>query len=234
MGDLLDNRRVESAQRLNALRSSLGGAEELARGKACVYVTGSFGRGEASPHSDLDLFIVGRCTNGKPELSRLDQICLKADLIAATRAQEFPPFSGDGEYLEHYTIEDLTSKLGLPEDDSENTLTARLLLLLESRPLVGQDIYSEALEQVIAKYWGDYEDHRDDFVPAFLANDILRLWRTFCLNYEAKTQRDPPEKKAKRRLKNYKLKHSRLLTCFSALAYPLTVFHRDSTVSPAR
>jgi hypothetical protein len=69
-------------------------------------------------------------------------------------------------------------------------------------------------------------------MPAFLANDILRLWRTFCLNYEARTRRDPPEQNAKRRLKNYKLKHSRLLTCFSALAYLLAVYCREGTVSP--
>jgi predicted nucleotidyltransferase len=230
---LLDSRREESTKRLNALRSCLSAAAILAAEKACVYVTGSFGRGEASPHSDLDLFIVGRGTKKEPAFSRLDQICLKADLIAATRDQGFPPFSGDGQYLEHYTIEELTSRLGLPHDDSKNTLTARLLLLLESRPLIGHEIYDEAIDLVVAKYWRDYEDHRDDFMPAFLANDILRLWRTFCLNYEARTLQDPPEKKAKRRLKNYKLKHSRLLTCFSALAYLLAVFCRDGTVSPA-
>jgi hypothetical protein len=54
-------------------------------------------------------------------------------------------------------------------------------------------------------------------VPAFLANDILRIWRTFCVNYEARTETEPAEKKAKRKLKNYKLEHSRLLTCYSAL-----------------
>jgi hypothetical protein len=70
-------------------------------------------------------------------------------------------------------------------------------------------------------------------MPAFLANDILRIWRTFCVNYEARTQTDPPAKKAKRKLKNYKLKHSRMLTCFSALAHLLAVFEKQGTVSPA-
>ena len=40
---------------------------------------------------------------------------------------------------------------------------------------------------------------KDEFMPAFLANDILRLWRTFCVNYEARTQTEPAEKKAKRK-----------------------------------
>ena len=38
--------------------------------------------------------------------------------------------------------------------------------------------------------------------------------------------------KPKRKLKNYKLKHSRLLTCFSAIAYILTVFIHNKTVTP--
>ena len=65
-----------------------------------------------------------------------------------------------------------------------------------------------------------------------MSNDILRLWRTFCVNYEANTRTDPPEKKAKRKLKNYKLKHSRLLTCYSALAYLLGVYTTRNTVTP--
>ena len=59
------------------------------------------------------------------------------------------------------------------------------------------------------------------------------MWRTFCVNYEARTQSAPPDKKAKRKLKNYKLKHSRLLTCYSALLYLLVVFRKNQTVTPS-
>lgn len=69
-------------------------------------------------------------------------------------------------------------------------------------------------------------------MPAFLANDILRLWRTFCVNYEAGSKREPDEKKAKGKLQNYKLKHSRLLTCYSGLLYLLAVYGQKKTVSP--
>ena len=58
------------------------------------------------------------------------------------------------------------------------------------------------------------------------------MWRTFCVNYEARSQSAPPAKKAKRKIKNYKLKHSRLLTCYSALLYLLVLFLRKKTVSP--
>jgi hypothetical protein len=85
---------------------------------------------------------------------------------------------------------------------------------------------------VIAAYWKDYPARKDEFLPAFLANDILRMWRTFCVNYEARNQSIPAAKKAKRKLKNYKLKHSRLLTCYSALLFLLAVFVEKQTVRP--
>jgi hypothetical protein len=92
-------------------------------------------------------------------------------------------------------------------------------------------VYEHVIAAAIHAYWRDYEDHKDNFVPGFLANDILRLWRTFCVNYEARTSTEPPPQKAKRKLKNYKLKHSRLLTCYSSLIYLLAVFSAKKTVS---
>lgn len=236
----LESRRSFTTQRLNDLRSRLVEAEARAKDKACVYATGSFGRGEASTHSDLDLFIVGKDDdvgsdverNARSALRRLDEICVKANLIHATRELDFPEFSGDGEYLGHYALSDLIKALGKRQDDVTNTFTARLLLLLESCPLVGEAVYGEVVEEVISVYWRDYEDHRNDFVPAFLTNDILRLWRTFCVNYEAGTDREPPERKVKGKLKNFKLKHSRMLTCYSAILFLLSKHMLHSTVTP--
>ena len=239
MGELIDRRSL-STQRINELRDHLKDAAAIAGSKACVYAIGSLGRLETSSYSDLDLFIVGRA-NGRKEadgtegsqLNRLDEICIKADLIEATRKLKLPEFSGEGRYLAHYSIDGLIKTLGKPEDDVTNTFTARLLLLLESHPLIGQEVYDDILKEVIAPYWRDYEDHKNNFIPAFLANDILRLWRTFCVNYEAGTERIPDAKKAKGKLKNYKLKHSRMLTCYSALLFLLATFRRHQTVSPA-
>jgi len=193
MPSTLEIRRAESSGRLGKLQSELTEADRIAKDCACVYATGSFGRGEASPHSDLDLFIVGRGTKRIPALSPLNELCLKAKLIEATRNNGIPDFSAGGQYLTHYTVDELIGTLGKPEDDSNNTFTARLLLLLESRSLLGQDIYAEAIGQVIGSYWRDFARHENDFVPSFLANDILRLWRTFCVNYEARTRSEDEE-----------------------------------------
>lgn len=228
MADVLADRRAGSGNRLDAVRARVPQWLDLEGG--CVYVTGSFARGEASEFSDLDLFIVS--AHEAPRLSELDAICLKADLIRATKELGFPPFSGDGVYLQMHRVSELVESLGSSTDDASNTFTARMLLLLESRALLGEDVYRDAIERVITKYWRDFADHSEAFMPAFLANDILRLWRTFCVNYEARTQSEPEEKKVKRKIKNYKLKHSRLLTCYSALAYLLHVYVKDGTVHP--
>lgn len=236
----LKRRRSATKKRLKELRIQLVDAEARAGDKACVYATGSFGRGEASTHSDLDLFIVGRDVQvGTPpekrarsQLRHLDEICVKAELISATKRLNIPEFSGDGQYLTHYSISELIDTLGKRDDDVTNTFTARLLLLLESCPLVGDAVYRDVVDEVISAYWRDYADHKDNFIPAFLTNDILRLWRTFCVNYEAGTDREPSDKKAKGKLKNYKLKHSRMLTCFSAILFLLNEYALHKTVTP--
>lgn len=213
----------------------LAAAEREFGSRACIYVTGSYGRGEASGSSDVDAFLVAgpQQADSSPSFGRLDSMCLLAALIRACRETGFPEFSNDGEYLAYYDVGKLCKNLGQPNDDSSNTLTARLLMLLEGAPILGKQVFEAGIEEVLRSYWRDYQDHSESFVPAFLINDILRLWRTFCVNYEARTADVPPEKKAKRALKNFKLKHSRLLTCFSALAMLTATHARKGTVSLA-
>ena len=143
----LEVRQKFTNEKLSELRLALSEAERISESAACVYATGSFGRGEASQHSDLDLFIVGKVSETKSKdvkleqkrlLSRLDEICLKAELIKVARHMRFPEFSQDGRFIVHYTVAELVKSLGTPEDDAFNTFTARMLLLLESTPIVGQ------------------------------------------------------------------------------------------------
>lgn len=232
----ISNRRSFTLRKTGELLSHLDAAQRLITGKACVYATGSYGRLEASGSSDLDLFIVGDVSDGDQKasgnslLSHLDEICIKSDLIKATRSVDIKDFDGDGRYLVHYPVSKLTSTLGKSDDDSTNTFTSRLLLLLESKPLLGEDVYFNIVRKVLTAYWRDFDDHKDEFIPAYLTNDILRLWRTFCVNYEAKTERKPSQEKVKGKIKNFKLKHSRMLTCFSALIYLLAVYKQRNTV----
>ena len=112
MGDVLNNRRELSEARIEKLRQKLGLAKDLCADHACVYATGSYGRVEASRFSDLDLSILSQeIAKGTPEkpryeasLGNLKQISVKAELIRAIHDLGIEEFSGDGEYLTHYTV----------------------------------------------------------------------------------------------------------------------------------
>jgi len=69
-------------------------------------------------------------------------------------------------------------------------------------------------------------------MPAFFINGVLRLWRTFCVNYESSTKRQPEQARIKRKIKNFKLKHSRMLTLYSSVLYLLNRYRTNNTVSP--
>jgi predicted nucleotidyltransferase len=241
MGKIIEGRRQFSDERFERLQGALVQTPEICADKACVYATGSFGRREASPHSDLDLFIVSLSSEkdgvDRSSLSKLNEILLKAELIRAARELHFPEFSQDGRFLEKHTARKLIRSTGNQYDDAENTFTARLLLLLESRPLAGKDVHARIIDDVTERYWREFPDHSDSFMPAYLANDILRYWRTLCLNYEASTSEQLPNnqtplERAKRKIKNYKLKHSRMLTCYSAVLYLLFIYGKQGTVTP--
>lgn len=214
----LAHRRAESDARLRRVQDRLRPIEPLLGNFATVYVTGSYGRGEASAHSDLDVFILTDVDDtGTPKLRDLETIRLQAALIEAVAAEKLPEFSGDGKFLERHSIKAMIDNLGRPADDYENLFTARMLLLLESRPLLGGEFYDRAIERVIDEYWRDYQQNATRFLPIYLTNDLIRYWKVLCLNYEANTR--GAENPNKRRLTNYKLKYSRLLTCYSALLY---------------
>jgi hypothetical protein len=86
-------------------------------------------------------------------------------LIQVTRGLHIQEFSGDGQWLVHYSVDELIQSLGTQDDDAQNTFTARLLLLLESQALLEEVVYNDILGDVIAAYWRDYEDHKENFVP---------------------------------------------------------------------
>ncbi|WP_348524690.1 nucleotidyltransferase domain-containing protein [Paracoccus marinaquae] len=231
----LSTARDFSSKKLESVKKSLSSAEKLFGQRVCVYATGSYGRLEAGPSSDLDLFIVSDMIEKKSEngpkierrLSGIDEIKLQYHLISCVEENELPAFDGDGKYLSCHTFEEYVKYLGGPDDDAKNSLTGRLLLLLESKPLLGVAEYDRLIGHVIEKYFLDHSANPKKFVPAFLFNDILRMWRTFCVNYEYKRKSGSAETK----IKNLKLKYSRMLTCYSALLFLLDAYSRNETVN---
>jgi len=239
--DLLTERRRTSDARLaafvEALEKEIPEHErgELIGDHTCIYAVGSGGRGELAPHSDLDIFLV---KHGEPR--RIDEIRLQSAVLRALRSQGFEDPSNDAHFLKLHGARTLIERLGEPRDDSENTFTVRMLLLLESRALVGASAHAELTGKALDAYWKNTAVHGSDYLPIILLNDIVRYWRILLLNYESKTadkQRrldaahgdsDSPERvraqlelDGDRQLRSYKLRFSRCLMCYSSISYLL-------------
>jgi len=220
-----ESRRDYSLSRLRSLDDALNAASLLDDHPLCIYVTGSYGRLEAWEGSDIDPFFLYDSADDSARFPWTSFVRLSARLIETAQELNFPPFSKDGQYLEVQYVSQMEQVLGSPRDDSLNAFTARMLLLLESQPLHDEDVYLRLLRRIIGFYYRDFDDHSTSFMPTFLINDILRFWRTLTLNYEHHrlrlnlfTGEELEEKKADSALKNYKLKVSRLATCFSMVA----------------
>jgi hypothetical protein len=210
-----------------------------------IYVTGSFGRLEARfPRgSDLDLFFLYGPSDRSPKArpSQLTWFELAGELIRIARELDFEEFSRDGAFLQVHNVWHIGRQLGSQHEDAENGFTARLLLLLESRYILDESLYETFMEETIGFYYGDYTSNRGTFRPTFLINDILRFWRTLCLNYEHKRNRKRSEHggdndasaawRADSALDNLKLRFSRLSTCYSMV---IALAAEPTPVTPAR
>ncbi len=241
---LFDERKalsVETARRLVAqLRAELGADYGSVIGEhSCVHAIGSCGRGEMGSASDLDAYVVR--VEGEVDAALGERI--GQAFIRANDACELPPVDGGGRFLEVVSAEHLCDRLGSQEDDGDSQLlTKRMLLLLESRPLVGEAAYARLLRQVVNTYWRNSELHPDDYLPLVLVNDIVRYWRIVLLNHESKLSKrqrqlreradlNDAERRAEllglRRYGSYKLRFARCITCFSALTYLLALTQEE-------
>lgn len=216
------NKRSEySLGRLNELKKNILKIPELRKfPKLTIYCAGSYARLEASKYSDIDLFFL--CSTPKDELfePKTSQIRLFSQIINIVKEMGFPKLSNDGEYLIIEHTDELIKELGSREDDYQNHFTARMLLLLESKCLYKEEIYNDAIKRVVDSYFRDYPGHMETFRPTFLINDIIRYWKTLCLNYEYKRNQPPTDEstETKQKVKDYKLKYSRMNTCFATIA----------------
>lgn len=214
-----------SSQKIDTFKEAIKNAITInSRKDFCMYTTGSYGRHEAGENSDLDLFFLFE--NEENKFSKIDKTLIDSEIILACRDMSLPEFSGDGEYLEMHNVKKIYSELGSRNDDYENFFTARMLLLLESKAIYNEELYYKIIKEIIHKYYGDFHAHEKNFAPIFLVNDVIRFWRTLCLNYEHNRNRKADEKdtleqikrkKSKAHIKNLKLKFSRKLTCYSLL-----------------
>ena len=194
---IIEDRRSFCKKRLDQFRRAVNECEwSKVNDNMCIYATGSYGRLEATEFSDLDIFLMNNDYN-QNNITNIESILVKSDLIKISRSLGFPDFSGDGEYLKFYSLKSMIEMMGSPDDDYKNYFTARMLLMLESKPIYNHVGYENVLTEIIESYFRDYYEHSGDFRPIFVLNDIVRYWKTLCLNYENK--RNTPSSRIMRR-----------------------------------
>ena len=147
-------------------------ASALARLDAAVVLFGSWGREELTSQSDDDWAVLG----DGADPSVLDR-CREV-LGGAEREPGQQDLFGVA-----FTCDELTRNIGLDADTNTN-LTRRMLLLLESRPVAGHDEHARCFAQVLNAYLG--HGVRDYRPPRFLLTDLIRYWRTICVDFEGK------------------------------------------------
>jgi hypothetical protein len=221
----MDQNSIDSARRLAELRSDLAhrldnALPATARDRITIYATGSLARLEANTHSDLDAFFYVLGTKDHDRLDTVEEVCVFHNVVECSKTGSFPDFSNGGEYLHFQYLDDVVGNIGSRQDDYINGLTSRMLLILESTYLYNESNYLEAKRKVVDRYFADFHDHRKEFRPIFILNDVLRFWRTLCLNYEhgREWRKDDGLNRARGHLKNLKLRFSRLLICYSFVA----------------
>ena len=229
--EIYRKKEVYSQARLTELTNRVQNIEAAKRIPGLtIFVAGSYARLEASENSDIDPFFICEGIRDDEPNPRTNELEMFGELIATGKQMGFPKFSGDCRYLEVHAAEKVKEYLGGRDDDARNYFTLRLLMLLESKPLFGEQNYETVLNQFIDSYFRDYPDHQATFEPTFLVNDIARYWRTLLANYEhLRNQQGSDHEKLKQKIRNYKLKYSRLTTCFATIA-ALAAY--DTPVSP--
>ena len=207
--------RARTAQRCDVARAALA---RMPRDlDVAVVLLGSWGRGELTSGSDDDVLIVttgARRPGLQPAMSELEP----AFPGGATGAQ--------GTFDDVVTVEELAT-IGLQED-SNRVLTRRMLVLLESAPLLGADVHRQVLARLLDAYLGG--ERRDRRPPRFLLNDVIRYWRTVAVDFEAKARAGDDGKWA---LRHAKLRTSRTMLFAGGLLPLLECHHVTADDAPA-
>mgnify|MGYP005856096381 CR=1 FL=1 len=217
---VLGGARDRSEATLGILRSVasdlLGGDSDL-----IVGVNGSVARREQTAGSDVDLFVL--TLSGDISAAREVQVEYRERLIA--RGIKMPAHGGVFESPLRAT--QLTATIG-GEDDTNTYITRRMLYLLEGEWVANKDGFDRLRSELVARYVA--EDLDEQKIVRFFLNDVIRYWRTICVDFEYKTA-DATKPRA---IRLVKLRLSRMLLYVAGIAAARQTVGRDAAAKRER
>lgn len=161
-------------------------------GDVGVVLMGSWGRAEVTAGSDDDFMVLVHGTDRddvRPSIAEVETVLDRGH--------------GDqGIFGKPVASDELIRQIGLDEDTNRN-LSLRMLLLLESVSATREDLHEAVTAELVDRYLD--ESVKDLRVPRFLLNDVIRYWRTMCVDFAGK-ERKGPEKWG---IRNAKLRTAR-------------------------
>lgn len=160
------------------MRRKLLAAAGLPPAVAVVFV-GSWGRQELTRESDNDFYVL---TAADPEESGDVVGRVKEALRGEDEAFREPGREGvfGGDVV---ALQGLIENIGLDRDTNTN-LTQRMLLVLESVAVHGLELHAAARREVLASYLD--APIKACQPPRLFLNDVVRYWRTMCVDFAGK------------------------------------------------
>jgi len=202
-----------TARQVAEVSAALGDVEPVDGIGTCVF--GSWARAELSDESDDDwaVLVAGSFSTAD------DEVAHEVEAAQARLGTDDRAPGTQGLFGGPISVAELAGNIGLDADSNTN-LTRRMLLLLESRELHG-DARDEAVSTILGRYLN--EGVKSFRPPRFLLNDVVRYWRTICVDFEGKAAgsagTDP-----KWATRNAKLRTSRKLL-FAGGLVPILLCH---------
>ena len=186
---VLQSARDQSEKTLQILRSVavdvLGSDPDLIIG-----VNGSVARREVTAGSDVDLFV----------------LTLSGDISSAKAAQT--------KYRERLSTHDIKMPAdgGVFQNPLRTYISRRMLYLLEGEWVANEDSFNRLRLELVGRYVPD--EIEEQKIVRFFLNDVIRYWRTICVDFEYKTA-DATKPRA---IRLVKLRLSRMLLYVAGIA----------------
>jgi predicted nucleotidyltransferase len=209
--------REDTRTELEALRAELAATELPADTSVCLF--GSWGRGELTDRSDYDWALLTR----EPVAEEDEEVAEAVERLRERFGEDDRAPGSTDTFGVAFDVRKLVEEIGLDEDDNKN-ITRRQLLLLESVGVTGT-LRDEGFHAVLDRYLE--RGIKDYHVPRFMLNDLVRYWRTICVDFEGK-HKDSAGEDPKWVTRNAKLRVSRKLLFASGLL-PILLCEQQGT-----